>query len=131
MGPGIAGPARMGLEAMKIVDLIFGWLLVVGSLLHAFGSIGAYGNTPVTLVWALSGGLAGLLLASLNLLRVGRQNDRTLAWVSFLGCLGWIAVALAFGKVIGNMLDFRPLTHVIITIVLALMSLRTALRASA
>jgi hypothetical protein len=115
---------------MKIVDRIFGWLLVVGSLLHAFGSLAAYKNTPVTLVWALSGALAGLLVAGLNLLRADRPNDRALGWVSFLGCFGWIAVALAFGKVIGNILDFRPLTHVITTTVLAAMSLRTLVRAS-
>jgi membrane protein DedA with SNARE-associated domain len=45
--------------------------------------------------------------------------------MSFAGCLGWIVVALAFGKVIGNVFDFRVLTHVIITMVLAAMSLRT------
>ena len=114
---------------MKIVDRIFGWLLVVASLLHTLGAVGAYRNMPVTLVWALSGTLAGLLLAGLNLLRVGRPNDHTLAWVSFLGCLGWIAVALAFGKVTGNILDFRPFTHVIITVVLAAISLRTVMGA--
>jgi hypothetical protein len=46
----------------------------------------------------LSGMLAGLLLASLNLLRVGLSDDRALAWVSFAGCLRWIAVALGSGK---------------------------------
>jgi hypothetical protein len=114
---------------MKITDRILGWLLVVASLLHTMGAVGAYRNMAVTLVWALSGTLAGLLLAGLNLLRVGRPNDRTLAWVSFAGCLGWMAVALAFGKVTGNIFDFRPFTHVIITALLAAMSLRTAMRA--
>jgi hypothetical protein len=113
-------------SAMKILDLTFGWLLVVGSLLHAMGSVASYGNMPLLLVWSLSGTLAGLLLASLNLLRAGRPGDRVLAWVSFTGCLGWIAVALAFGKVSGNLLDVRALTHAINAAVLAVMSLRTA-----
>ena len=113
-----------------MVDRIFGWLLIVGSLLHAVGSVTGYRSTPVTLVWALSGSLAGLLLATLNLLRAGRPNDRTLAWASFSGCVGWVAVVLAFGKIIGNIFDPRVVTHVIITIVLAAMSLRTVARAN-
>jgi hypothetical protein len=84
---------------------------------------------PETLLWSLSGSLAGLLLASVNILRVGRPRDRGLAWVSFAGCLGWIAVALGFGKVIGNIVDFRALTHAINAAVLAVLSLRTAIGA--
>jgi uncharacterized membrane protein YjjB (DUF3815 family) len=114
---------------MRTVDRVFGWLLVVGSLLHSGGSVAAYRNTPVTLVWALSGTLAGLLVAGLNLLRVGRPNDRALAWMSFAGCLGWLAVDLAFGKVFGNVFDPRVLTHAINATVLAAMSLRTLARA--
>jgi len=103
---------------MKVLDLAFGWLLVMGSLLHGVGSFVAYRDMPVTLLWSLSGTLAGLLLASLNLLRAGRPNDRTLAWVSFVGCLGWMGVAVGFGKVSGNVLDVRALTHAINAVVL-------------
>jgi hypothetical protein len=110
---------------MKLVDRVFGWLLVVGSLLHAGGSVAAYRNTPVALVWALSGTLAGLLVAGLNLLRVDRPQDRALARLSLAGCLGWLAVDLAFGKAFGNVFDPRVLTHAINAIVLAAMSLRT------
>jgi hypothetical protein len=110
---------------MKIVDRIFGWLLVLGSLLHAMGSVAAYRNTPVTLVWALSGTLAGLLVAGLNLLRVSRPHDRALAWTSFAGCLGWLAVDIAFGKAFGNVFDPRVLIHAINAVVLAVLSLRT------
>lgn len=114
---------------MKILDVTFAWLLVVGSLLHAAGSFVAYKNMPALLLWSLSGTLAGLLLASLNLLRAGRPGDPTLAWVSFAGCLGWISVALGFGKVSGNLFDVRALMHAINAAVLAAMSLRTALEA--
>jgi len=113
---------------MKALDLAFGWLLVVGSLLHAGGSFTAYPNMPVTLLWSLSGALAGLLLASLNLLRVGRPDDRTLAWVSFAGCVGWMAVAVGLGKVTGNILGVGPLMHAISAAGLGAMSLRTAIR---
>lgn len=115
---------------MEVADRVFGWLLVVGSLLHAMGSVVAYRNTPVTLVWALSGTLAGLLVAGLNLLRVGRPHDRSLAWMSFAGCIGWLAVDLAFGKAWGHVFDPRVLIHAINAVVLAGMSLRTLARAN-
>ena len=67
---------------MKVLDRVLGWLLVVGGLLHALGSWAAYRNAPPELLWALSGSLAALLLAALNLLRAGRPQDRPLAWVS-------------------------------------------------
>ncbi len=97
---------------------------MVASLLHAYGSYVSYGNSPRTLVWALSGSLAGLLVAAVNLLRSGRQSDRTLAAISLAGSLGWFAVAFSIGRVTRNLLDFRPLTHMILSITLAGMSIR-------
>jgi exosortase/archaeosortase len=47
--------------------------------------------------------------------------------VSFAGCLGWLVVVIAFGKLIGNYFDFRPLIQGIVTLALAGFSLRTAL----
>lgn len=111
---------------MNAADRTFGWLLVIGSLLHIFGSVETYRGRPETLLWALSATLAGLFLAALNLLRVGRPGDRMLAWISFFGCLGWLALIIAFGKIIGNGLDFRVLTLGAITVVLAVFSFRSA-----
>ncbi|MEO6829843.1 MAG: hypothetical protein ABI164_08515, partial [Acidobacteriaceae bacterium] len=104
----------------------FGWLLVMGSLLQIIGSVEMYRGTPEMLVWALSGTLAGLLLAALNLLRVDRPRDRMLAWISFLGSVGWLAVVIAFGLAIGNLLDFRVATMGAIAIVLVIFSMRSA-----
>ena len=115
---------------MKTIDRAFGWLLVLGGLLHAIGSWKGYGSKPEILLWALSGSLAALLLAALNLMRVGRPEDRVLAWVCTAGSIAWILVALAFGAVIGNTLDPRALIHAVNATVLAGFSLRTALRAS-
>ena len=111
---------------MNAVDRTFGWLLVIGSVLHIIGSVGAYRGKPETLLWALSATLAGLFLAALNLLRVGRPGDRMLAWITFAGCLGWLAVVIAFGGIIGNVLDFRVVTVGGITVVLAIFSFRSA-----
>jgi hypothetical protein len=44
-------------------------------------------------------------MAGLILFRVGRPNDRALAWMSFSGCLGWLAVDLAFGRAFGDVFD--------------------------
>ncbi len=115
---------------MRNVDRAFGRLLVLGGLLHSVGSVTVLANKPDVLVWALSGSLAALLLASLNLMRVNRPNDRTLALVCTAGSIAWIFIAIGFGASIGNVLDPRALIHAINAAVLAAFSLRTALRAS-
>jgi hypothetical protein len=111
---------------MKTVDRAFGWLLVVGGLLHSVGSVMHLANRPDVLVWALSGSLAALLLASLNLMRVNRPGDRTLAWVCTAGSIAWVLVAVGFGVSIGNVLDPRALIHAVNAAVLAGFSIRTA-----
>lgn len=112
---------------MGMVDRIFGWLMVLGSLAHSMGSLHAYGAKPELLLWAESGTLAALLVAALNLLRAGRPEDRVLAWVSVAACVGWLALVLAFGKLVGNYFDFHVLIFMAITLMLLFMSLRTAL----
>ena len=113
---------------MRTVDRVFGWLLVLGAILHSVGSlIGLKGN-PGVLVWALSGSLAALLVAALNLMRVNRPTDRTLAWISAAGSVGWTLVAIGFGASIGNVLDLRALYHTIAGAVLAVFSIRTAVQ---
>ena len=112
---------------MKIVDRIFGWLLVLGALGHGMGCLQAYGHNPELLLWSECTTLALLLLAGLNLLRVGRPGDHALAWLSLAGCIGWLIGVIAFGKLIGNYLDFRFLMQGIVTLALAGFSLRTAL----
>jgi hypothetical protein len=114
---------------VTILDRTFGWLLVVGGLLHAGGSWRVFHNDPSQLLWALSGSLAAVLVAALNLLRVGRPTDRPLAWVSFVASLAWLAVAVAFGAVIGHFTDPRAVIHAVNAAVLAGLSLRTLMRA--
>jgi hypothetical protein len=114
---------------MKTVDRAFGWLLVVGGLLHSVGSTMSLAKRPEALVWALSGALAAFLVAALNLMRVNRPEDRTLAWVSAAGSMAWLSVAIGFGSSIGNLLDPRALVHAVNAAVLAAFSIRTAVRA--
>jgi hypothetical protein len=114
----------------RIFDRIFGWLMVVGGLLHCMGTLQAHLGEDVTL-WSLGAGLGELLLAAINLMRVERPADRTLAWVSFGGCLGWLVVIAGFAHLIHSFVDFRVAIQGVITLVLAVMSARSALRASA
>jgi hypothetical protein len=112
---------------MKTVDRVFGALLLLGSFLHAYGSITAYRLGTPELVWALAGGLAALLTALLNLLRSGRPEDHSLAWIAFAASVGWFAVATGFGAAIGNLSDPRVLWHLVCGLALAAFSVRTAL----
>ena len=111
---------------MNAVDRTLGWLLVVASLMGGIGAVGTYRGIPEMLVWALSATLAGLLLASLNLLRVGRPGDRMLAWISFCGCLAWLALVIAFGAANGNVLNLGAVILAAITVALAVFSFRSA-----
>jgi hypothetical protein len=112
---------------LAVIDRVAGWLLLVGAVLHGFGSYAAYPSLTPSLVWALSGSVAAFLLAAINLMRVNRPQDRSLAWVSFAGCLLWIGIVGAFAATLPNPVDLRPLYHLVVTLVLAALSLRTAL----
>jgi len=112
---------------MRVVDRIFGWLLVLGAIMHAIGSYVAVRDKPDVLVWAQSGTLAALLVAALNLLRVNRPADRTLSWVSAAGSIGWMLVAIGVGLSVGNLLDPNVMYHIIVGGVLAAFSIRGAL----
>ncbi len=113
---------------MKALDVFFGCLLALGGVGHGLGSYNFYKDQPMNLLWALCGSLFVFLLAAVNLVRAGRRGDRTLAWISFAGCLAWVGVALCFGRLIGNFVDFRPLVNTAVGGALALFSLRSALR---
>jgi len=115
---------------MQTIDRVFGWLLVVGGILHTVGSVRGLAHKPDVLVWALSGSLAALLLAALNLMRVNRPADRALALVCTAGSIAWVGIAVGFGVSIGNALDPRALIHAVNAAVLAGFSIRTVARAS-
>ena len=115
-------------SVLPIIDRIAGSLLAMGALLHGYGSYLAYPSLSANLVWALSGSVAALLLAAINLLRANRPNDLPLAWISFVGCLLWIGIVGGFAATLPNPIDLRPFYHLVATLILAALSLRTALR---
>jgi TRAP-type C4-dicarboxylate transport system permease large subunit len=112
----------------RTVDRVFGVALIVAAVGHLFGSLGKYPVGSSELVWAISASALAILLAAINLLRVNRPDDKTLAWICLAGCIVWIVLALAFNVSIGNIFDPRGLTHAIVTAALAFFSLRTAQR---
>jgi hypothetical protein len=113
------------------IDKTFGWLLVLGGLLHGAGTFKAYevGSSPF--VWSLAASFAAILLATINLMRLNRERDVMLARVCLVGCLGWIVIALMFNRSIGNLVDPRGLYHAIVGLVLAWFSFQSVMKAPA
>lgn len=115
---------------LKVVDRIFGWLLVLAACGHTVGTILWTEPMSGIFIWSLGSSLAGMLLATLNIVRVGRPNDKTLATITLIGTACWALLALGFGVSIANVLDPRPLGHAVISVVLVIFSARTVARAS-
>ncbi|HWK64316.1 MAG TPA: hypothetical protein VNS34_05210 [Rhizobiaceae bacterium] len=109
----------------RAIDGIFAILLLIGALLHAYGTVTSYPAGSEVFVWSLAASLAAGLIAVLNLLRRERPGDRALAVICLAASLTWAAVAFAFGEAIGNVVDPRVLWHAIAALALALFSLKS------
>lgn len=107
----------------KTIDRIFGWLLVVGSIGHATGTIMWTQPMSQIFLWSLGSALAAVLLGVLNIIRAGRPGDRTLAVVTAIGTACWMGLAVAFGVSIGNVFDPRTLYHFVVSGVLVVFGL--------
>lgn len=107
---------------LKVVDRIFGALLVLASAGHTFGTILWTQPMSEIFIWSLGSSLAAALLGALNIVRAGRPEDKTLAAITAIGTACWALVTFAFGKSIGNLLDPRPLSHMVISLVLVIFS---------
>ena len=115
---------------LKIIDRIFGGLLVLAAGGHTVGTILWTKPMSGIFIWSLGSSLAAGLLATLNIVRAGRPDDKTLAVITAIGTACWAVVAFSFGLSIGNVFDARPLGHVIISIVLVIFSTLTLWRTS-
>jgi hypothetical protein len=112
---------------MRSLDRALAILLALGAGGHTMGSLKAFGHRPDELLWALCASLLVLLLAALNYLRTYRAKDRALAWIVAAGMAGWFGAAIAFGLVIHNLLDPRPVVFSLISLGLIAFSLKDAL----
>lgn len=115
---------------LKVVDRIFGCLLVLGACGHTVGTILWTQPMSGIFIWSLGSSLAAALLATVNIVRAGRPDDKTLAVITLVGTACWALVALGFGMSIHNVLDPRPLGHVVISIILVFFSGITLWRSS-
>ena len=114
----------------RIIDRIFGILLALASCGHTVGTILWTEPLSGIFIWSLGASLAGGLLVALNIVRAGRPNDKTLAVITGVGTACWALIAFGFGVSIHNVLDPRPLGHVVISIVLVVVSGNTIWRES-
>ena len=104
--------------AIRCVALI----LAVGAGLHLWGSLQAFRpNTPER-AWSLGAGGFALLLSAIGWVGAGR-HDMALTTLIIIGCIGWIATVVAFGRSIANVADPRVLYHILAAAALAILSL--------
>lgn len=115
---------------LRIVDRIFGVLLALGACGHTVGTILWTQPMSGIFIWSLGSSLAAALLATLNIVRAGRPDDKTFAVITLVGTACWALLALGFGMSIHNVLDPRPLGHVVISIILVFFSGITLWRSS-
>ena len=115
---------------LKVVDRIFAGLLGLAACGHTVGTFLWTQKMSGIFVWSLGSSLAAGLLATLNLVRAGRPNDKTLAVITLIGTACWALLNLTFGMSISNVLDPRPLGHIIISVVLVVFSGLTLFRSS-
>ena len=111
----------------RLLDRAAGVLLLLGAAGHTLGTVLTLSPSHNAFIWSLGSSLAAVLVGTLNLVRVGRPPDRTLAWICLGGSLGWAAVVVGFGLIIGQLLDPRVDMHLVASLALAGFSLRTLL----
>jgi hypothetical protein len=82
---------------LKVVDRIFGCLLALAACGHTVGTILWTQTTSGIFIWSLGSSLAAALLATLNIVRTGRPDDKTLAIITWLERLvgRWSRLVLA------------------------------------
>ncbi len=107
---------------MRRIDRIFGWLLVAGAAGHTAGTIMWTQPMSGIFIWSLGSALAAGLLGTLNIVRAGRPQDKTLAAITLIGTACWVPLALSFGVSIGNLFDARTLFHAIVATALTVFS---------
>src|SRR5437773_3840563 len=63
----------------KVIDRIFGYLLILGACGHTIGTFMWIQPMSGIFIWSLGSSLAAALLGTLNVVRAGRPDDKPLA----------------------------------------------------
>lgn len=109
---------------MMIAEIVLSAILFIGALLHVYGSFVTFAWASPELVWSIGSSGLAVLLSALAVLRSRRPRDRALSAIVLSGCVGWAAIVLAFGLVIGNPADPRVLYNLVVSLALAAFALR-------
>jgi hypothetical protein len=113
---------------LEIFDRGLSVLLILGAVGHTFGVLKFYRGQVHPLFWSLCATALILLLAAVNLLRVDRPGDHGLAWVAAVASALYLCISIAFGAVIAhNVLDPRTVIFGLVSLMLTILSLRSAL----
>jgi len=80
---------------MKTTDRVFAWVLLLLGCIHCAGTFVAFRTLSLEAIWFVTGGLAMIFGALLNLVRVARPDDRLPARASALANLLLFAVFVA------------------------------------
>lgn len=110
---------------MVWLDRALSILLILGGVGHSIGSVLNFSNNQMMLLWALCASLFVFLLGAINLLRTRRPGDRPLAWLCLAGGICWIAGAIRFAVLVGNLLDVHAVIFIVITLGLCVFSGRS------
>ena len=114
---------------MRWLDRGLSVLVILGGIAHAYG-VSTFFHDPQTLFWSLTATILIFLIAAVNLLRTWRPGDHALAAVAAGASIAYLVATLCFGRIIGDMLDFRVILFGVLTLGLALFSLRDAMRST-
>ena len=101
--------------------------LIVASAGHTVGTVTWAEPMSGIFIWWPGSSLAALL-GVLNLVRAGRPSDRMIALITIVGTAVWAVLALVVGISIHNLLDPRPMIHVIVSVALVVFGVRTLSR---
>lgn len=112
-----------------LLTMVLGWLLILGAILHGFGTWRRIGHETTEFVWSFGAALAALMIGVLNLLLIHRPRDAALALLAATSALAWAAVAQAFGRAIKNRYDPRVVWHLCCGVGLAFLSALTLMGA--
>jgi len=112
---------------MPWIDRSLSALLILGAIGHTLGVLDFY-KDPDTLFWSLTATLLIILLAALNLLRSWRPGDRALAALAASASAAYFVDTIFFGRLVGNLADFRVILFGAISLGLTVFGLRDALK---
>lgn len=101
-------------------------ILMIGGLLHAYGSFLAFDAGSPALVWSLGSAGFAIFLGVLAFYANGSGAPKGLITIVAAGLAAWFLIVLAFGFAIHNPADPRVLYHLVVSAALAVQLVRRA-----